>query len=203
MDDKYEYDQSDSWNQNPSEDILGGSQLDYDSYDNDRTTFLNTKMIPPNIMPANRDPRSKNPENLTETLESDKKSRKKNLSQDMQALTPNDYQNVYAARNRLLNDLNELPSEILKQTFEKNQALRQSRDSNFDEKKEEKGMQKKEAKNIELPETLWDLESEKELADRENGYYRGKREVKAQIKGIPKVTSTGKKILENYFYSFI
>lgn len=109
-------------------------------------------------------------------------------------ISPNDYKNIYAARNRLLHDLNELPNEILRQTFEKNKGLRQAfkpRDTR-DENENDKDVEKKEARNGELPETLWDLESEKELEDRENGYYRGKREsLKETIHGIPKITSTG------------
>lgn len=166
-------------------------QLEYDAYpDPDRESLLTNKHVPANIIA--RDPRSKNLDNLTDDDTDKQKSRKKNLSDDIQTMTPNDYKNIIAARNRLLHDLNELPSDILRQTFEKNKALRQSRDSKFDEKNGGKELEKKEAKNVELPETLWDLESEKEMEDRENGYYRGKRDADTNAKGISRVSSTGK-----------
>lgn len=205
MDDKFEYEQPDmSWNS--GDEMLGSP--DYETYtDTERYPLVNSKsMLSSNMMNTNsRDPRSKsNSDNLTELLDygdrsQEQKSKKKNLSDAVPALTPNDYQNIYAARNRLLHDLNEVPNEILRQTFEKNKALRQSRDGKLQErdlrnekKDDEKDIQKKEAKNIEQPETLWDLESEKELEDRENGYYRGKRETeKEKIKGIPQMTTTG------------
>lgn len=167
-------------------------QLDYEAYPDplspDRDPLLNAKPIQPNIP---RDPRSRYPENLTEENLDLQKSRKKNLSDEIDSMAPSDYRNVRASRYRLLNDLNELPNDILRQTFERNKALRQSRDSK-NGAKDEKELEKKEAKTVEVPETLWDLESEKELEDRENGYYRGKRETLPKVRGIPKVSSTGK-----------
>lgn len=190
VDEKYDqYDQPDlTWGQNPINEMLD-PQLEYSYSDTDSESLLtNKQVLPSNIA---RDPRNRNTENLTEYELEMQKSRKKNLSDDIQAMNPNDFKNIYAARNRLLTDLNELPSEILRQTFEHNKAFRQSRDSKFEEQTG-KEVEKKEAKSVELPETLWDLESEKELEDRENGYYRGKRDTNDKIRGISKVTSTGK-----------
>lgn len=189
MEDKYDYEQPDlPWNPNPIDEMID-PQLEYEAYPD---TLTNVDQVDP-ILKQNpsipRDPRSRYPENLTEDYLNDllNRSRKKNLSDETDSLTPNDYKNVKASRTRLLHDLNDLPNEILRQTFERNKALRQSRDS-----KNGKEV-KKEVKNIELPETLWDLESEKEMEDRQNGYYRGKRDVTDnKIRGIPKVTSTGK-----------
>lgn len=198
--------------------LLDQNHYDYDQYsDMERDNLLNKKKIlSSNILTNSRDPRSKtSPENLTDfqdyedtsdtTIDDDfKKTKKKNLSDDLEAITPNDFKNIYAARNRLLHDLNDVPNEILRQTFEKNKALKQAlrpRDTRDEKNENEKEIEKKEAKNIELPETLWDLESEKELEDRENGYYRGKREtLKEKFHGIPRITSTGKC---NLFFTFI
>lgn len=47
-------------------------------------------------------------------------------------------------------------------------------------------------KSQKQPETLWDLESEKEETDKAHGYWRGKREMIDVNKHIPRVNNPGK-----------
>lgn len=202
--------------------MLDPSQLDYpETYtdDSDRSNILNTNMksiLPSNIATStNRDPRSKaDTDNKTPLQLTDKeadttrdyekrKTKKKNLADTHnEAYGPNDYNNIYMARNRLLHDLNDLPTEILRETYQKNRE-RQLRNNKFEQRdlryRENEGDEavnktEEEMKNMNFPESLWDLESEKELEDRENGYWRGKRDAEYSPVGIPRITSTG-----NYF----
>lgn len=46
-------------------------------------------------------------------------------------------------------------------------------------------------KSQKQPETLWDLESEKEKTDKAHGYWRGKREMIDVNKHIPRVNNPG------------
>ncbi|GLV42598.1 uncharacterized protein CBL_03337 [Carabus blaptoides fortunei] len=217
--DKYDYDQPDTpWVQSPVDDMLDPSQLDYpETYtdDSDRSNILNTNMesiLPSNIATStNRDPRSKadtdnNTPQLTDKGEGvtrdyeKRKTKKKNLADTHnEAYGPNDYNNIYMARNRLLHDLNDLPTEILRETYQKNRE-RQLRNNKFEQRdlryRENEGDEtvnktEAETKNMHFPESLWDLESEKELEDRENGYWRGKRDAEYSPVGIPRITSTG------------
>lgn len=149
-----------------------------------------------NAFPKNsRDPRSK-PETTT---------KKKNLPEPPYGIY--DYQNIRMAKNRLLNDLNNIPLDILRDTYFKNREnqLRKSkfeqRDivSHLDKMKENEEvkktleMEKKKVENGSF--TLWDLESEKEAQDRENGYYRGKRTTDYKSRNNKKITSVGKYLL--------
>lgn len=109
--------------------------------------------------------------------------------------------------------MNNSPTEILKDTYFKNRE-RQLRKSRFEQRdlkshkdrlkdneevKKVIDMEKKAAGN--LSENLWNLESEKEREDKENGYWRGKRSANFSIGGIPKITSVGKfnSVLPNIF----
>lgn len=162
----------------------------------------------------NRDPRSKsetttvNQETSQESTQNSseavpKTSKKKNLSESPR-YGIYDYKNVQKAHTRLLHDLNNIPSEILRDTCFKNREnqLRKSKFEQRDLKSHEERIRENEEvrKVIEhekktsfnLSESLWDLESEKELQDKENGYWRGKREVNYNLVGIPRLTSVGK-----------
>lgn len=149
---------------------------------------------------TNRDPRSKTTNtnqqnNDKENVDFDKrKSKKKNLAEN-QNYGPNDYKNVYMARNRLLHDLKDLPTEILRETYVKNRK-RQFRNNKFQQRDLRYHLNKtddieEQIKDGNFPESLWDLESEKELEDRENGYWRGKRDAAGLPIGIPRISSTG------------
>lgn len=161
---------------------------------------------------SNRDPRSKEDnvyEEYTTTAETTtsqphkQKSKKKALS-EAPAYGIYDYKNIYNARNRLLHDLNNLPSDILRDTYFKNRE-RQLRKSRFEQRdvkshrdrmKEnedvKKVIEKEKMEATNTSESLWDLESEKEMQDKENGYFRGKRAVNYTTTANVRVTSMGK-----------
>lgn len=192
--------------------MIDPSQLDYsDTYSDDpeRSPLLNQNIKPIHSAATSRDPRSKTSSqqnvnvNKQPNPRQEKNSKKKNLSSGTQNYGPNDYKNVYMARNRLLHDLNDLPTEILKETYLKNQQ-RQFRNNKFQQRdlryRENDDLNKtdnieEQVKNGNFPESLWDLESEKELEDRENGYWRGKRDTDNILLGIPRITSTGENML--------
>ncbi|KAJ3662550.1 hypothetical protein Zmor_006894 [Zophobas morio] len=152
---------------------------------------------------SNRDPRSKEETKTSpdSSEQSSSKSKKKNLSNSKYGIY--DYENIKKSRNRLLNDLNNLPWDILRDTYYKNREsqLRKTKfeqrdlSSHVDKIKENEELkniideERKSAENTSY--TLWDLESEKEIQDKENGYWRGKREINYTFAGIRKITSVG------------
>lgn len=115
-----------------------------------------------------------------------------------------DHKNVQKSRSKLMHDLNNSPTEILKDTYFKNleRQLRKSRFQQRDVKseadKEKENAQirsvieEKKKELLNASESLWDLETEKEEEERKNGYWRGKRAAGngSVFRGIPGVTST-------------
>lgn len=113
-----------------------------------------------------------------------------------------------------MDDVDYVPTEILKDTFVKNEERRlkksrfEQRDVNvhYDKIKE-----KQEIKNIiegklrEMKQNeslnLWQLESEKEMEDWTSGNYRGKREVDYVFDSSTKITSVGKS--QEYFFFLV
>lgn len=196
--------------------------MNYDDYIDDPSIydpklFLNDR----NLKLNNRDPRSKediNEKSLSEAMDAydystptvvaekdvtKRRSQKKNL-QDSVKYGIYDYKNVKNARSRLLHDLTNLPNEILRDTFFKNRE-RQLRKSRFEQRdlkshndrmKENEEVrniiEKEKEASLNTSETLWDLESEKEVKDRENGYVRGKREANFTASRTANVLSVGK-----------
>ncbi|CAH1981821.1 unnamed protein product [Acanthoscelides obtectus] len=141
----------------------------------------------------NRDPRK------SERKNSKSVSTKKNLS-DTKSIY--DYDNVRSARKRLMDDVDYVPTEILKDTFVKNEETRlrrskfEQRDVNthYDKIKEKEDIQKiiqKKLDDMKANETLnlWQLESEKEVQDWSSGNYRGKRAVNYTFESSSKITS--------------
>lgn len=173
----------------------------------DMNLYSPSKPLNDEVDSGSRDARSKNKdhtENGERTTESIGKTQKKNLA-DITKHGIYDYRNVRNAKNRLFQDLNAIPNEILKDTYFKNseKLLRRSRFeqrdlfSHRDRIKENQDLKKaieEEKKRIfNVSENLWNLESEKELEDRENEYSNiGKREANENITGIPRLTSIGK-----------
>lgn len=163
-------------------------------------TQENNVLLNSNIPQSNRDPRSKEKKlNSAGTQES--KSKKKNLSDKKHGIYS--YLNIKNSGNRLLTDLNNLPTDILRDTYIKNEERRlkkskfEQRDINShrDKIKENKEIkriineEKKAMQNMSLH--LWDLESEKEIEERENNAWRGKREVSTLVNRIRKISSVG------------
>lgn len=206
------------WTQNQPSNILNdldGLDPEFNNYGIDDTIPYNQKhlLIDENVQKSgNRDPRSKEkkmetlntPEPNSENDEGQSKpsSKKKNLSDKHYGIY--DYRNVRLARNRLFHDINNVPTEIFKDTFFKNEE-RRLRKSKFEQRdinahngkmKENEEIQrvideeKMALQNSSL--NLWNLESEKEMQDWENGNYRGKREVNYTFDSITKITSVGK-----------
>lgn len=213
----------------PGEDInslIGENMdpLDYSSYAEDPSSFIPNRkpfLDDSNLKLNARDPRSKvdmiseepyttefistTPEFTTQesNIKPKQKTQKKNLA-DKSKYGMYDYRNIYNARNRLLHDLSNLPSDILRDTYYKNRE-RQLRKSRFEQRdlkshkdrmKENQELMKVIEKEKEtytnVTENLWDLESEKEMEDKQNGYYRGKREINYTAAGTVKITSVGK-----------
>lgn len=158
----------------------------------------NTLVPKQNKVLTNRDPRNKDLLKKFNTT-----TKKKNLSEKSRGIY--DVHNIRQSRNRLLRDLDDIPTDILKDTFYKNEENR-LRKSKFEQRDVnlhyDKMKEKQEIRNIieqEIESTknlssfnLWDLESEKELKDRIDGAYRGKREVNYLSQGMYKVISVGK-----------
>lgn len=165
-----------------------------------------------------RDPRSKYYSTLTaQTTET---STTKQIIDDQTTVAASDdkssygiydYKNIYNARNRLLHDLSNVPSEILRETYFKNRE-RQLRKSRFeqrdinshkdklkdsDEVRRLLEVEKKDSLNKSSLH-LWDLESERELKDKENGYFRGKRSLNEEFNGVPKLTHIGN-VKKNFY----
>lgn len=202
---------------------------DYTSYLDDAETpniySSNNLLLKTDATNTNsRDPRSKSDintktqtlqesaENTTEKMLETNKTLKKNLSEEPR-YGIYDYKNIQKAHTRLLHDLNSLPNEILRDTYFKNRE-RQLRKSRFEQRdlkshhdriKEnddlEKAIEEEKKASFNLSESLWDLESEKELQDKENGYWRVKREEKLNL-GVPRLTSIGM-FLYVLFYLYI
>lgn len=156
----------------------------------------------------NRDPRSK-----AKTPESKSaQTKKKNLSEKIFG-----YRNVRLARDRLLHDEDTLPTDILKDTYFKNEENRlkkikfEQRDVNShlvgtmgdEEIKSTLEKQKKDAMQLKNHSTtLWDIESENEMGEREEkGFLRRKRAVDVwdvAWKSVPRVTSVGKSLINHH-----
>lgn len=149
--------------------------------------------IPNTRDPRNRDNISKKNSSTTTT--------KKNLSESPLGIY--DTHNIRLSKNRLLHDLDHLPTEILKDTYVKNEENRlrrskfEQRDVNthYDKVKEKEDIRKIIQKEIDRVKNssfnLWDLESEKELKDQIEGNIRGKRDVNYESDGTIKVISVG------------
>ncbi|CAH0546377.1 unnamed protein product [Brassicogethes aeneus] len=150
-----------------------------------------------------RDPRSKQKASSAAHIATNRetKSKKKNLSENKYGIY--DYQNIKNARSRLSNDINNTPTNILKDTYFKNEESRlkksrfEQRDINdrqdrIKENEEIKKIiekQKESMKNMSY--SLWDLESEKEEEEKENNLYRAKRDVDVGSNKIRKISSIG------------
>ncbi|XP_048525388.1 uncharacterized protein LOC109537293 [Dendroctonus ponderosae] len=159
-------------------------------------------------LPANnRDPRSKEKNPQLETPEAKSaQSKKKNLSEKIFG-----YRNVRLARDRLLHDEDSLPTDILKDTYFKNEETRlkkmkfEQRDVNSHlvgkmgdlEIKTTIDEQKNDALQLQNHSTtLWDIESENEMGEREDKerFLRRKRGVDVwdvAWRSAPRVTSVG------------
>ncbi|XP_060520035.1 uncharacterized protein LOC132698145 isoform X2 [Cylas formicarius] len=137
-----------------------------------------------------RDPRDKDA----------KKSKKKNLSDKIYG-----YHNLRLSKNRLLRDDESLPTDIIRETYFKNEENRlkksrfEQRDVNLhaDRSKDDEEIkrileeEKRAVLNGSL--TLWDLETEKEIQEKRNGFYkREKRGYDALVfDSVVKITSVG------------
>ncbi|KAF5299712.1 hypothetical protein FQA39_LY11507 [Lamprigera yunnana] len=175
---------------------------DYSAYleDQETPTMYNTKKLMQN---SNRDPRSKSVTTVTPRVQSPStvKKLKNNLTDVKYGIY--DYKNVQKAHTRLLHDLSNLPTEILRETYFKNREhqLRKSRFEQRDLKSHEERIkeskdvhriiEEEKKQTVNLSETLWDLESEKEVKDKDGNIWRGKREASNKDFGIPKLTSVG------------
>lgn len=146
-----------------------------------------------------RDPRSK--ENLndpsTEGPTTEKpKTTKKNLGDGKYGIY--DYRNVRSAKDRLLHDLNDVPTNILRDTYFRNRERKsrfeqrdlQSHGDRTMEQNEESTAEDERLASDNMSLNLWDLETEKELEDKRNGYVRGKRDASYEDI-LDSVTNTG------------
>lgn len=129
------------------------------------------------------------------------KTQKKNLA-DSSKYGIYDYRNIRNARSRLLHDLSNVPTDILRETYIKDREsqFKKSRFEQRDLQSHEDRMKQNEELMRETEEevvsrnnsvNLWDLESEKELEDKKNGYVRGKRSAESDRMIFNRVTSTG------------
>ncbi|CAG9763246.1 unnamed protein product [Ceutorhynchus assimilis] len=139
----------------------------------------------------NRDPRSKQ-QNQKGPI-----SKKKNLADKIYG-----YHNLRLAKKRLLHDDESLPTDIIKDTYFKNEEARlrknklEQRDVNSHHSMDiEKILenQKREALLLNHSTTLWDIETENELGERDNqlSYFRRKRQANIAWNSVSKVTSVG------------
>lgn len=191
--------------------------MDYSNYDDSGAYTPNKKTLVDdsrNFKLNPRDPRSK--EDISEpdyfdeistteetvTKPPKRKTQKKNLGENSK-FGVYDYRNIRNARNRLLHDLSNVPTDILRETYFNNREsqFKKSRFEQRDLQSHEERMKQDEelleeaeeemtSKNDSL--NLWDLESEKELDDKRNGYVRGKRNADKDGIVFNRVTSTGK-----------
>ncbi|XP_022902074.2 uncharacterized protein [Onthophagus taurus] len=177
---------------------------DYPEEEPDAMSLYGSRQSRLQYHPNNRDTRSKKQEldNPHEYDDNESTTKKKSLSEKTH-YGIYDYKNVKNARSRLMHDLTNLPTEILRDTYFKNRE-KQMRKSRFEQRdlkshKErakgneevKKAIEEEKKKLVNTSMTLWDLESEMEIEDRENGYYRGKRHVYQKFDGVPKITSVG------------
>ncbi|KAF5276755.1 hypothetical protein FQR65_LT16205 [Abscondita terminalis] len=191
-----DYDVTENWQRKLPTYSIDDLGTDYTGYLDDQDGYNAPKLM----QNSNRDPRSKTA--TTSAPSSSAKTLKKNLSEDVK-YGVYDYKNVQRAHTRLLHDLNTIPSEILRDTYFKNREhqLRKSRFEQRDVISHEERMKESEDVHriieqekkaaVNMSETLWDLESEKEAQDRESYSWRGKREATSFLEGIPKLTSVG------------
>lgn len=165
--------------------------------------------VAPKIASNNRDPRSKE-KNINrskeEAIDSSKntKSKKKNLSDKIYG-----FHNVRLAKNRLLHDEEALPTDILRDTYFKNEEnrLRKTKFEQRDVNSHLVGeMDDTDIKNIIEEQrqnslvnhstTLWDIETENEIGEKEDrGYLRKKRDTgipNVAWESVSRVTSVGK-----------
>ncbi|XP_072398670.1 uncharacterized protein [Diabrotica undecimpunctata] len=167
----------------------------------DDTIPYNLKHSANIVKSSNRDPRSKEKKINSSKMEMSS-SKKKNLSDRNNGIY--EYTNMKRSRNRLLHDIDYIPTEILKDTYIKNEEMRlrksrfEQRDVNehIDKIKEKEEIQKIIKKEMEEAKknaslTLWDLESEKEMKDWLDGHFRGKRDANFTAGGSVKITSVG------------
>lgn len=193
---------------------------DFNNYfdDNDRGNLYNPNsqyLVKNNEQKmTNRDPRSKLISEPNPSTTTDKNYYTTEPSiKEKSAYGIYDYKNIHNARNRLLHDLNSLPSQILRDTYFKNRErdLRKSRFEQRDitshkdklkDNEEVTEILENEKKNSYNSTSLhlWDLESENELKDKKNGLWRGKRDVSEKFNGVPKLTSIGKSFLITLFF---
>lgn len=113
-----------------------------------------------------------------------------------------DYQNVRNAKTRLLHDLDNVPTDILRETYFKNQDSQiKSRFKERDLQSREESMidteelprsenENKEADSVNSSLNLWVLESEKEIEDKRDRYVRSKRDLSDGIV-FNRIPSTG------------
>lgn len=149
---------------------------------------------------SSRDPRNKDDTNSIKNKTNIAKTKKKNLSEGLKGIY--DPKNIHLAKNRLLHDLDHLPTDILKDTFVKTEERRlrkskfEQRDvgTHYDKVKEKHEIQKtiqEELKSGTSNYNLWDIESEREMRDKEGTKFRGKRKSDS-IANSYEVTSVGK-----------
>lgn len=166
-----------------------------ENYPSDETEILSKGIRHSN----NRDPRNKDDMKSNKTKSSSTKTKKKNLSEGLKGIY--DPKNVRLAKNRLLHDLDHIPTDILKDTFVKTEEkrLRKSRfeqrdvGTHYDKVKEKQEIQKtiqEELKTATSHYNLWDVESEREMKDKGVTNNRGKRN-SDYINNIQKITSVG------------
>ncbi|KAJ8922345.1 hypothetical protein NQ315_004288 [Exocentrus adspersus] len=207
-----EYDWPQNQPSNMLNDLDDGLEPEFNNYPMDDNIPYNQKhlLIEEHARKSNgRDPRSKGKNSdfpvtteLNLPLKTDQAQRKKNLSDKRYGIY--DYKNVRLARNRLFHDVNNIPTDILKDTFFKNEERRlrkskfEQRDINAHNDKLKEGEEvqtvideERAALQNNSSFNLWDLESEKELQDWESGNYRGKREVNYTYDSVTKITSVG------------
>ncbi|XP_018568780.1 uncharacterized protein LOC108909041 [Anoplophora glabripennis] len=205
------------WPQNQPSNVLNdldGLEPEFNNYPIDDSIPYNQKHLlidESSRKMGSRDPRSKEKTESSNKVDPNSKSnqkeksrsstKKKNLSDKKYGIY--DYKNLRSAQNRLLHDINNIPTEILKDTFFKNEERRlrkskfEQRDINAhnDKIKENEDIQSIiEEEKVALQNNslnLWDLESEKEVQDWESGNYRGKREVNYTFDSVTKITSVG------------
>lgn len=160
---------------------------------------------------SNRDPRNKDDANDNKIKSNSTKTKKKNLSEGLKGIY--DPKNIRLARNRLLHDLDHVPTDILKDTFVKNEEKRlrkskfEQRDvgTHYDKVKEKQEIQKtiqEELNSATSHYNLWDIESDREFRDKGSSKFRGKRKGDL-IADAYKITSIGKLVYRNSFAEII
>lgn len=87
-----------------------------------------------------------------------------------------------------------VPTDILRETYFKDRERQFGKrfDQRDLEEQEDQEQDEEFEAATETSVNLWDLESEKELEDKRNGYARGKRDVNGDENVFDRVTSTGR-----------